>query len=127
MIDLRKKGLPSHIYVAGEPYLLDTDFRKWIDIGEKLDNPKTKIEDIAYVIKGITVLDLFRHRDEILKGIVDFYTNPNSTPRGTSSGNEIPQSTTIISSSYSNTVIFFPISCNPPNGIILMFDFLNIL
>ena len=89
MIDLRKKGLPSHIYVAGEPYLLDTDFRKWIDIGEKLDNPEPKIEDIAYVIKGITVLDLFMHRDEILKGIVDFYTNPNSTPRGTSSGNEV--------------------------------------
>ena len=75
MIDLRQKGLPSHIYVAGEPYLLDTDFRKWIDIGEKLDNPEPKIEDIAYVIKGITVLDLFRHRDEILKGIVVFYTN----------------------------------------------------
>ena len=89
MIDLRQKGLPSHIYVAGEPYLLDTDFRKWIDIGEKLDNPEPKIEDIAYVIKGITVLDLFRHRDEILKGIVDFYTNPNSTPRGESSGNEV--------------------------------------
>lgn len=88
MIDLRQKGLPSHINVAGEPYLLDTDFRKWIDIGEKLDNPEIKIEDIAYVIKGITVLDLFKHREEILKEILDFYTNPNSTPRG-SSGNEI--------------------------------------
>ena len=48
-----------------------------------------------------------------------------STPNISSSGNDKPQSTTIISSSYSNTVIFFPISCNPPNGIIFKLDFLN--
>ena len=49
-----------------------------------------------------------------------------STPSISSSGNDKPQSTTIISSSYSNTVMFFPTSCNPPNGIIFNFGFLKI-
>ena len=35
-----------------------------------------------------------------------------------SSGKDTPQSITIISSSYSIAVIFFPISPNPPRGII---------
>jgi len=50
-----------------------------------------------------------------------------SIPNISSSGNDNPQSTTIISSSYSNTVMFFPTSCNPPNGIIFNFPFLNTL
>ena len=49
-----------------------------------------------------------------------------STPNISSSGNDKPQSTTIISSSYSKTVIFFPTSCSPPSGIIFSFGFLNI-
>ena len=43
-----------------------------------------------------------------------------STPYISSSGKAIPQSITIISSSYSIAVIFFPISPNPPSGIILI-------
>ena len=50
-----------------------------------------------------------------------------STPSMSSSGNDKPQSTTIISSSYAKTVIFFPTSCKPPSGMIFNFDFLNIL
>jgi len=49
-----------------------------------------------------------------------------SIPSISSVGNSIPQSTTIISSPYSNTVIFFPISSIPPNGIIFKFGFLNL-
>ena len=50
-----------------------------------------------------------------------------STPSISSSGNDKPQSTTIISSSYSNTVMFFPTSWSPPSGIIFNFGFLNII
>ena len=45
-----------------------------------------------------------------------------STPYISSSGNAIPQSTTIISSSHSKTVIFLPISPSPPRGIIFTFS-----
>ena len=48
-----------------------------------------------------------------------------STPNISSSGKDSPQSTAIISSPYSKTVMFFPISCNPPSGIILNFGLLN--
>ena len=49
-----------------------------------------------------------------------------SIPSISSVGNSSPQSTTIISSSYSKTVIFFPISSIPPNGIIFIDGFLNL-
>ena len=49
-----------------------------------------------------------------------------STPSISFPGNSNPQSTNIISSSYSKTVIFFPISCNPPNGIIFKLGFLKL-
>ena len=49
-----------------------------------------------------------------------------SIPSISSSGKAKPQSTRIMSFSYSNTVIFLPISSNPPNGIIFNFSFLNL-
>ena len=49
-----------------------------------------------------------------------------SIPSISSSGKAKPQSTIIISFSYSNTVIFFPISCKPPNGIIFKLLGLNL-
>ena len=39
-----------------------------------------------------------------------------------SSGNDNPQSTTMILSSYSKAVIFIPICSNPPSGMILSFE-----
>ena len=45
-----------------------------------------------------------------------------SIPNISSSGKLSPQSMIMISSLYSMTVIFFPISCNPPKGIIFNFD-----
>ena len=46
-----------------------------------------------------------------------------STPNISSSGKVIPQSRTTISSPYSNTVRFLPISFMPPRGIIFSFCF----
>ena len=46
-----------------------------------------------------------------------------SIPSMSSSGKARPQSTIIISLSYSKTVIFFPISCNPPKEITFNFGF----
>ena len=42
-----------------------------------------------------------------------------SIPSMSSSGNDIPQSTTIMLSSYSKAVIFIPICSRPPRGMIL--------
>ena len=50
-----------------------------------------------------------------------------STPNISSSGNIKPASITMMSSSYSITIMFLPISPNPPIGIIFSFDFAIIL
>ena len=52
-----------------------------------------------------------------------------SIPSMSSSGNDIPQSTTIMLSSYSKAVIFIPICSRPPRGIILrpLIDFFTSL
>ncbi len=49
-----------------------------------------------------------------------------SIPSISSVGNSSPQSTTMISLSYSKTVIFFPISSIPPKGIIFIEGLLNL-
>ena len=71
------------------------------------------------VITSPLILSLFFSK-YVISGIT------KSTPSMSSSGKPSPQSTIIISSSYSITVMFFPISNNPPSGIIFKFDFLNI-
>ena len=62
------------------------------------------------------ILSIFLTRYEI-SGIT------KSIPSISSSGKARPQSTIIISLSYSKTVIFFPISCNPPKDITFNFGF----
>ena len=67
------------------------------DATRELIAKKFKGASLRYVISGIT----------------------KSIPSISSSGNDNPQSTTIILSSYSKAVIFIPICSNPPSGMIL--------
>lgn len=87
MIDLRTKGLPNHIDVAGKSYLLDTDFRTWISIGKMLEENEPNWVEIITVIKDITVIEFFENQQEIQMKLIEFYTNPNSTPKGSNSDN----------------------------------------
>lgn len=85
MIDLRKKGLPNAIMVDGNSFLIDTDFRKWIKVSKMLEEKCTIIELAEEVIQSISLAELLENREEILSKLLDFYTNPNATPRGNSS------------------------------------------
>ena len=84
MIDLRNKGLPNAIMVNGNSFLIDTDFRKWIKVSKMLEEKCTIIELAEEVIQSISIAELLENSDEILSKLLEFYTNPNATPRGDS-------------------------------------------
>ena len=81
MIDLRKKGLPNAIMVNGNSFLIDTDFRKWIKVSKMLEEKCTIIDLAEEVIQSISLTELLENREEILSKLLEFYTNPNATPR----------------------------------------------
>ena len=84
MIDLRKKGLPNAIMVNGNSFLINTDFRKWIEVGKMLEEKCTILELAEEVIQSISLAELLENSEEILSKLLEFYTNPNATPRGDS-------------------------------------------
>ena len=84
MIDLRKKGLPNAITVNGNSFLIDTDFRKWIKVSKMLEEKCTIIDLAEEVIQSISIAELLENSEEILSKLLEFYTNPNATPRGDS-------------------------------------------
>ena len=84
MIDLRKKGLPNAITVNGNSFLINTDFRKWIKVGKMLEEKCTIIDLAEEVIQSISLVELLENSEEILSKLLEFYTNPNATPRGDS-------------------------------------------
>ena len=82
MIDLRKKGLPNNIEVAGKSYLLNTDFREWLKFGSILQQKNTEIFDLLFVINNdITALDILKNQDEFISKLLEFYRNKNVTTR----------------------------------------------
>ena len=90
MIDLRHKGLPDHIEVAGKSYLIYTDFREWLKVSEVLKDKYVDILDLAFIIKDdITVFDLLTNKQQFLEQILAFYTNPNVTPHDTGNSSNV--------------------------------------
>ena len=81
MIDLRKKGLPNAIMVNGNSFLINTDFRKWIKVSKMLEEKCTIIDLAEEVIQSISLAELLENSEEILSKLLEFYTNPNATPR----------------------------------------------
>lgn len=76
MIDLRQKGLPNTIYIEGDPFLVKTDFRDWIKFGELIKDENCRIIDLMYLFpQEIPVNKPF------MPALLDFYTNPNITPK----------------------------------------------
>ncbi|MDY5287598.1 MAG: Gp15 family bacteriophage protein [Lentihominibacter sp.] len=76
MLDLRTKGLPNAIAAHGQAFLLNTDFRVW------LDYPRLFTEDLG---------SLFADRAPVLTPEVAdqldlFYNPPKKVPRATGSG-----------------------------------------
>lgn len=77
MIDLRNKNLQKSIEVQGKYFLIETDFRFWLDFDKIKSNKEIKIVDlIKYFPKEVPYEDMQSAFYELCK----FYTNKNSTP-----------------------------------------------
>src|SRR5574344_2160254 len=61
MIDLRKRNLPNTICVNGGFFSIKTDFREWLKFGELIKNKDPS--------------------ENPFQALLDFYVNPNITPR----------------------------------------------
>lgn len=75
MINLKEKGLPNAIEVNGRTFLVNTDFRVWLDYPNNL-----KAED------GSGYVAIFRDNvpmpsDEVMKQLDLFYRQPSELPR----------------------------------------------
>lgn len=83
MIDLRNKALPDSITLeSGRVFKIKTDYRVWLDFGEKIKNEHCKMKDLAFVFE-----DELPDEDFYCE-LMKFYVNPNTTPNASSNTSE---------------------------------------
>lgn len=75
MIDLRYKDLPQAIEVNGRSFLINTDFRAWIKVGELFKQDATLDEYLFLFKKDIPTDPAF------IQAVQQFFYNPNATPK----------------------------------------------
>ena len=79
LIDLTKKDLPSTINVGGRSFAIKTCFRDWIAFGQHANTGALSYDDICKMfLDEIPPANMF---DDIVEGIIAFYTASSSTPR----------------------------------------------
>lgn len=84
MIDLRNKSLPDTVNVNGRDFKIYTDFRVWLEFGEKIKNPKTTLYDLGFVF--IDFDDVLKYGQNYWSALTDFFFNPNATPNDLGTG-----------------------------------------
>jgi hypothetical protein len=81
MIDLRNKSLPDTITVNGKDFLIKTDFRLWLKFSTMIEEERP-LSDYLFLLEdgegNIPLTNFFPQ-------LVQFYTNPNPTPKNISS------------------------------------------
>ena len=75
MIDLRKRSLPNTVCVNGGFFSIKTDFREWLKFGELIKNKDLKAKQVLYLFKNEIP------SENPFQALLDFYANPNITPR----------------------------------------------
>lgn len=75
MIDLRNKHLPNTVCVNGRCFSIRTDFREWLEFGELIKNKDLKAKQVLYLFKNEIP------SENPFQALLDFYVNPNITPR----------------------------------------------
>lgn len=82
MIKLHKP-LPNTITVGGREFLVKTDFRYWLLFYEIIKQGKTTLQDISFLFEEEIPTQDFS------KELMDFFSNPNSTPKSSKGGNDV--------------------------------------
>lgn len=85
-MDLRNRDLPKTVVVDGRSYDILTDYRVWLNFGERIKDDKCTLRDLLFVFKdsdkGVYP------RSDFLPELLEFYQNPNATPKVSSSGSD---------------------------------------
>lgn len=81
MIDLRNKSLPDTITVNGKDFLIKTDFRLWLKFSTMIEEERPLADYLFLLedVEGNIPLENF------FPQLMQFYTNPNSTPKNINS------------------------------------------
>lgn len=86
MIDLRNKDLPNAIQADGKSFLIQTDFRFWLNFGANLD--KDNPEKIIAVIPDLFIDDLPEPSEEVINKLLEFYACKDVTPKEINNGRD---------------------------------------
>ena len=86
MIDLRNKDLPNAIQADGKSFLIQTDFRFWLNFGANLD--KDNPEKIIAVIPDLFIDDLPDPSEEVINKLLEFYACKDVTPKEINNGRD---------------------------------------
>lgn len=78
-------GLPQAVEVDGSSFFIKTDFRVWLKFDEVIQKKGCTVGKLAFVLEEPSEM-----RPELVKPLVDFYLNENSTPKGTGSSSGRP-------------------------------------
>lgn len=83
MLNMMKKGLPNTVEVGGEPFLVKTDFRIWMQFCNEFEKWDGQSDlDIAYVfVDKIPALE----SKEDMQAIFDFAYPPSAIPKNSGS------------------------------------------
>ena len=80
MIDLRNKSLPKTITVEGRDFLIETDFRAWLEFSELIKTNR-QLSDYIFLFK-----EDYPYGVNFFPQLAEFYMNPNSTPNNKGAG-----------------------------------------
>lgn len=78
MLDLVKVNLPDAIEVEGRFFLIDTDFRKWINFESIINDKSAIIEDLDLIYY---LGDVPENRQKGLEQLISFYSPKSELPR----------------------------------------------
>lgn len=73
MINLLYESLPDTICVDGKEYLINTDYKYWIELSDALNDPKVDKEYLANVFIGLFVDGIPQFSSEVFLAIMDFF------------------------------------------------------
>ena len=86
MIDLSNKDLSNAIQADGKSFLIQTDFRFWLNFGANLD--KDNPEKIFAVIPDLFIDELPEPGEEVINKLLEFYACKDVTPKEINSGRD---------------------------------------
>lgn len=73
MINLLYESLPDAITVDGKDYLINTDYKYWIELSDALNDPKVNKEYLANVFIGLFKDEPPKFNNEVFLEIMNFF------------------------------------------------------